>query len=219
MSKNLLYYSSFGGKPSTVFITASALLSSKRFKNDDFDILLYCNDSLYKGLNKFFPGILDGILVWRSYCVYFSAMDESTWSRYDIFSWIDIDNYDNILYLDTDTIVSGDPSILFSLISKSISPVLSIEAKSSFDKVFHGQSLYKLYKKDFSRSKQFCTGVLLFKNCPEVKNVFQDVGLFLGGLFNNLKGILINLLTIFQDLISQSLIISSTKNRLLMLIS
>ena len=58
MSKNLLYYASFGDKNKNLFITASAILSAKKFKNDSFDILLYCDVNFFDSLNKIFPGIL-----------------------------------------------------------------------------------------------------------------------------------------------------------------
>ena len=114
MTRNLLYYSSFGGNLHNLFITASSLLSAKKFKDDSFDILLYCNVSLFEDLNRFFPGILVGIRVWKSYCSYSSPLDELCWTRYDIFSWIDIGNYDNILYLDTDYCLRKTFGFVFS---------------------------------------------------------------------------------------------------------
>ena len=148
MSKNLLYYASFGNKNKNLFITASAILSAKKFKNDSFDILLYCDVDFFDSLNKIFPGISDGIRVWKSYCAYSSLEDEASWARYDIFNWIDIGEYKNILYLDTDTIISGNLLNLFSLLDKkNFYPIFALEENSHPDKSWHGQQLYKLYKK------------------------------------------------------------------------
>ena len=180
MPKNLVYYSSFGSQNKNLFITASAILSAKKFKDDFVDILLYCDKKLVDRLNKFWPGITDGIHVWKSYCVYKSPLDESCWSRYEIFNWIDIEKYNNILYLDTDTIVSGNLSNLFSLLdfkktnklNKKLYPIFANEEGSAPDRSFHGQQIYKLYKKDYLKMKKFSTGVLLFKNCNSVENIF-----------------------------------------------
>ena len=173
MAKNLLYYSSFGNKPSNLFITASAILSSKKFKDESFDILLYCNDECYVGLNKYFPGITKEILVWKSYCSYSSPIDESSWSRYEIFNWIDIDNYEKVLYLDTDTIISGNPSDLFSLPIEKNSPIFVLDEKSHPAISYHGQQLYELFDIDYSKMLGFTTGIILFCNCRYVRRIFK----------------------------------------------
>ncbi len=183
LRKNLLYYSSFGCQNTNLFITASAILSAKKFKDDSFDILLYCDVNMFVCLNKFWPGITDGIRVWKSYYAYTSPFD-ATWSRYEIFNWIDIGEYSNILYLDTDTIVSGKLSNLFSLLDKKLlnlfslfykklSPIFALQEDSPSDKPYHGQQIYKLYKKDYEKMKHFSTGVLLFKKCKSVENIFS----------------------------------------------
>ena len=173
MAKNLLYYSSFGSRPSNLFITAAAILSSKKFKDESFDILLYCNNDCFEGLNKYFPGIAEEILVWKSYCMYSSPLDESCWSRYEIFNWIDIDNYEKVLYLDTDTIISGNPADLFSLFIKKYFPIFALGESSGPDKPFHGQQLYKLFDIDYSKMLHFSTGIILFDNCRYVRRVFK----------------------------------------------
>ena len=181
MPKNLVYYSSFGSHNNNLFITASAILSAKKFKDDFVDILLYCDKKLPNRLNKFWPGITKGIHIWKSYCEYKSSVDESCWSRYEIFNWIDIEKYNNILYLDTDTIVSGNLSNLFSLLdfkkknklNKKLYTIFANEEVSPPDRSFHGQQIYKLHKKDYLKMKKFSTGVLLFKNCYSVENIFS----------------------------------------------
>ena len=184
MPKNLLYYSSFGCQNNNLFITAAAIFSAKKFKDDFFDILLYCDINLFVRLNKFWPGITDGIRVWKSYYAYSSPLDEATWSRYEIFNWIDIGEYNNILYLDTDTIVSGKLSNLFSLLDKKLlnlfslldkklSPIFALEEDSPSYAPYHGQQIYKLYKRDYEKMKHFSTGVLLFKRCKSVENIFS----------------------------------------------
>ena len=171
-SRKLLYYASFGNKTNNIFITAASILSSMKFKDDSYDILLYCDDSILREFRRNFPEILDGIYVWKSYCNYSSPIDESSWARYEIFNWIDINKYDTILYLDTDTVVSGNLSNVFSIIEKNSTPVAAFY-EGLRDGKYHGQQIFNYYGQCYENSKSFTTGVLGFKNCSTVENIFS----------------------------------------------
>ncbi len=177
-SRNLLYYVSFGKRNKNIFLTAASILSSMKFNDNSYDILLYCDKYILREFEKSFPEILNGIYVWRTFCNYTSRMDESCWARYEIFNWIDINKYDNILYLDTDTIVSGNLSTVFLIIEKSLTPIVALSEKSEQGEPYHGQQIYNFYGKRFENSSSFSTGVLGFRNCSTVENIFSNAQKF-----------------------------------------
>jgi len=175
--RNLVYYCSFGPVcPNNIFLTAAAIFSAKRFLSKDLDILLYSNVKLINSLNNFFPGILEGVKIWGADYEYQSALDESSWARYEIFEWIDVQNYSNLLYLDTDTIVTKDFLPIFSIISGNPAPIAAKhELIDGPQSSWYGKQIFDFYGKTYDVEKKmtFTTGILGFKNCASVKNVFS----------------------------------------------
>lgn len=189
--RNLVYYSSFGPVcPNNIFVTAAAIFSAKRFLSKELDILLYSNAKLINSLNDLFPGILEGVKIWAVDYQYESVLDEASWARYEIFDWIDIENYSNFLYLDTDTIVTKDFLPVFSIISENSTPIAAkhefIEAPPSS---WYGKEIFKFYGKayDVEKKMTFTTGILGFKNCSSVKNVFSKAQNFSRNFIQHFK--------------------------------
>lgn len=174
--RNLVYYSSFGPVcPNNIFLTAAAIFSAKRFLSKDLDILLYSNVKLINSLNNLFPGILEGIKVWAVDYEYQIILDEASWARYEIFKWIDAENYSNFLYLDTDTIVTKDFLPIFSIISGNPVPLaVKHELIGGPQSPWYGKQIFDFYGKTYDVEKKmtFTTGALGFKNHTSVKNVF-----------------------------------------------
>jgi len=91
--------------------------------------------------------------------------------KVEIFKFLP-DNYDRYLYLDSDTAVIKDISLGFTMadlhgIAVSPAPHYSLDAFWGFDKIMRLEGVPTLGQ------LQYNTGVIFFKNCAAVKNVFK----------------------------------------------
>ena len=98
---------------------------------------------------------------------------EAKSSRLTIFQDPMIKNYNNILYLDIDIIIAGN---LQDLLNKNLDDKLYVVKAGEISSTYHGRILFDLYETDFDyRTPGFNSGVLLFKNCKTIQNLFQTI--------------------------------------------
>jgi lipopolysaccharide biosynthesis glycosyltransferase len=97
---------------------------------------------------------------------------DSCCSRLRLFEYEHIDLYDNILYLDTDVLINNDMNLLFKQeIDKT---KLYAIVEGTINGCYWGSDLFDLTKVDNSITG-FSSGVLYFKNSPEIRELFSVI--------------------------------------------
>lgn len=100
-------------------------------------------------------------------------------SRFDIFNFDITNKYQNILYLDTDIIINNDINKIFE-ICKEDKLYASYESGFKIDDPIHGNNWGKRLFTEIELNKiedknGFNSGILLFKNGPNVRKVFNNL--------------------------------------------
>ena len=95
-------------------------------------------------------------------------------ARLDIFSLSSVSNYNKILYLDIDILIKHDIRVIFDLIKDDILYVLE-EGNIDHDSDFWGKTLFGDEIHNYIDKTAFTTGILLFKNCPQIKDLFCKI--------------------------------------------
>lgn len=96
-------------------------------------------------------------------------------SRLDWFSLSSSFKYANVLYLDTDIIINGPISPVFSICKEDLLYVLEEGLLTWPDDYYGGISLFgdEIYK--YSDISAFTSGILLFKSCVKIKWLFNKI--------------------------------------------
>jgi len=104
----------------------------------------------------------------------YNTIDTACKARLDIFKFKCISKYNKILYLDTDIIIKGDINKVFDICTENVLYVLeegTIDCKSDY----WGKSLFGNRVNKYSDKSAFTSGILLFKNCNEIKYLFKKI--------------------------------------------
>lgn len=106
----------------------------------------------------------------------YNTIDSACKARLDLFEYELIDNYDKILYLDTDILVQKNINFLFNLIEENKIYAYG-EGDISNDKedFFGGKTLFKNEANNYPDKSAFNSGVMLFNNCLEIKDLFKTI--------------------------------------------
>ena len=112
---------------------------------------------------------------------------QATWARYNISNHCDLRAYSHILYLDPDVWVNADLTPLLAALAtatKSTQPLLAyrdnpngpINVLSQTGQIYYGGLMFARHDPDNKHlnTAGFSTGVLFFRNCPEVFSLFAD---------------------------------------------
>ena len=143
--------------------------------NANTDIIIYTSTDFANKIKK--TELFSNKIVFQINDEY-NNLDNVCKSRLDIFDFTIISNYEKILYTDIDVIVMNDINDMFD---KCTTPLLYAKKESSIDNEydFYGKSffqqdgdMFEMYNKDMSA---FSSGVLLFKNCDIIKNLFYEI--------------------------------------------
>ena len=113
----------------------------------------------------------------------YTSIQQACVSRLDLFRLLDElmhtkrpSGYSKILYLDTDIIVKRPLTPLFELAKKNV--LYTLEEGSIVNKSpnFWGGNLFSDAERAIHADKSaFTSGILLFKNCPEIRNLFDVI--------------------------------------------
>ena len=95
-------------------------------------------------------------------------------ARFDLFNLPCTVNYDKILYLDIAVLVKGDINAVFNVCNEDTLHVLEETEKNSITN-FCGKALFVNEMNNYSNKTIFTTGVLLFKNCEKIKDLFDKI--------------------------------------------
>lgn len=112
--------------------------------------------------------------------VYFQVLEKpynvfiSTVLRYEIFAWDKIHDYEKLLYIDTDILINGELSEVFSLATDPTKLYTFREGPISHD-FWGGNEIFDFQDKDKEIDPStigFCTGVMLFYKNDVIQKIF-----------------------------------------------
>lgn len=189
MPRNLIYACIFMNK-NYIHLLKIALQSMQKFgdKPADTDILIIteeqCNDDIVdmaeRGNIK-----LDTFLLKGHDTIFLAAL-----ARAFIFQYPRIDEYDRILYLDTDIIVSNSLSLI---LNKDPGTKLCGMREGRIGHEWWGGDVFFDFTKVDKDTEAFSTCVLYFKNCREMKVLFNKIHESVITIYPTLEGIPITL--------------------------
>jgi hypothetical protein len=173
-----LVYFVIGGHPDYSLLLESCVKSIRAFpENDDIDILVMCNEN-YSQYIKHLPVKIhirdtkDDVI-------------SIIWSRFDIFSVSNIREYEVVLYLDSDIIVTGDLHPLFQKVTKSNILYIKPEYEGDNVGIFHKEIYYSRVDKPYTEEQVkhfndnniyvFNSGTFLFKPSSEFEKDFNEL--------------------------------------------
>jgi hypothetical protein len=104
------------------------------------------------------------------------SKEDACCSRLDVFDFPQIINYCRIIYLDTDVIVLKKLQPIFHLAKEEkLYALKECENILEFDSEYFGKSLFGSEIYDYRDKSGFNSGVLLFRNCQSIKNLFNII--------------------------------------------
>ena len=150
------------------------LKSYSQFGNvaDKADYLIICSPKFKDAIQRFFNKLNIKGKIWVLNPV---NKFEACYYRLKIFDYPDIDQYDKILYLDTDLIICNDLNTILDIDLKEVLYSYADDDKTISD-WGHGNIIFEELNIDFNpKQKAFSTAVLYFLNCKRIKKLFNDV--------------------------------------------
>jgi predicted O-methyltransferase YrrM len=104
----------------------------------------------------------------------YDNLDKACKSRLDLFNLSSIQNYEKIIYLDTDILIKGNINNIFDICKEDI--LYALEEGTIDSKLdYWGTSLFKDEANNYEDKTAFCSGILLFKNCSKIKELFEII--------------------------------------------
>ena len=170
MSRNLIYLCVF-------YNTDYILLLQEVFRSIDrcggvdetTDIVIFTHPTFQTQIQA---AATESNLTVYFFFIEFNTLFHSAMARLFLYEWVPIWNYDKVLYLDTDLLINGVLRRMFELPIES-GKLYALE-EGTIGHSFWGGDLF-----DFSvwdpEMPGFTSGVLLFKNTVEIKNLFVSV--------------------------------------------
>lgn len=157
-----------------LLLLESIFLYSDILYTNDTEILIYTNKIFYDHILKH-P-------LHQKYSKYihfqlrnFVSKSEICRARLDIFKFDITKKYKKILYLDTDIIIKGNLSQIFDIACDEILYTLE-EGTIDSDTNYWGKYLFKKSEMESTKNKSaFSSGILLFKNCKPIQDLFDEI--------------------------------------------
>lgn len=177
--KKLVYLSVFHNEQYLnmlrLFVESLALSETD---TNNFDILIFTQDNMVNEIRKIFEDFNIEVRIECMNLIYsemklnqsnqmINILDASQISL-RIWELNEVHEYDTFLYLDTDVIITGD---LNQILNADLENKLYAEQQRKIRCSDQGRQFFDFSKID-RKTSGFCAGVLLFKNCNEMKNLF-----------------------------------------------
>ena len=105
----------------------------------------------------------------------YNSIEKACNARLDLFNLQSIVNYNKILYLDTDILVKDQINKVFNIIKYNILYVLEEGLLTDNDEFYGGKSLFQSEINNYNDITAFTSGILLFNNCEQIKNLFNKI--------------------------------------------
>ena len=111
------------------------------------------------------------------WCLNIQTLFDAAAARLHIFKFPNIGAYDKILYLDTDILVSSNINLIFDLpIERG---TIYAGKNMTLSSPYHGSQFYANPPEVDLSQPAFCTGILLFRNCPALHTLFESTVKFI----------------------------------------
>lgn len=167
--KNILYTCVFSNKH-FIKLLELLLISIKEFGNlkNDIDILVLTHPDFKNDIEKLCQNIKINVII---YCMDFNTVPEAKSARLYIFNIPFIDNYDKILYVDTDIIITNDLQNIFKY---EITDKLYVVEECDISGDYFGKEFFNFNEID-PKTPAFNSGVLYFKPCETIKVLFKEI--------------------------------------------
>jgi predicted O-methyltransferase YrrM len=104
----------------------------------------------------------------------YNNIDRACKARLDLFELSSIKNYNKILYLDTDILVKDDINKVFDVCKEDILYVLE-EGEIEHVGEYWGRILFGNEINNYKDKSAFTSGIILFNNCKNIKNLFYNI--------------------------------------------
>lgn len=170
--KNLIYFT-VGCDPEYIQLTRLCLETIARHNSlENIDILIMCDEEYAPYVRATIPYFVKISITEPNSNAMITSMRKT-----EIFQYPFINEYDKILYLDSDIVVLGDITPLFKEYLED--DILYVKSeKGELDTLFHGLQHYT--DEDLARFKVqgqfgFSAGHFLFKNSPTMKKHFRNI--------------------------------------------
>ena len=145
-----------------LLLTSMSLYSSR----ESFEFLVLTSPDFKEGINEISEKL--GLKINLMF-INLSTIFEAACARLRIFDYSEIHKYNNILYLDTDIIIKGDLTPIFSL---NIENKLYGLGHGEISSLNFGKQFFNVTNTDFNTSG-INSGTLLFKNCLSIRDLFS----------------------------------------------
>lgn len=96
-------------------------------------------------------------------------------ARLDFFYLKSASKFDKVLYLDTDIVVKGDVQRVFRVCQEDVLYVLEEGKLTDPDGIYGGKTLFGDELGKYADATAFTSGILLFRNGPTIKNLFDRI--------------------------------------------
>lgn len=166
--KNLVYFCVFYNE--NYFKLLALLLKSLKFysKQTNFDLLIVTNNEFKHKIYELCSNLNIYISI---YCINFTTIFQAACARLFIFDYENIDQYTNILYLDTDIIIKQDLTPIFNLELKDV--LYGLECGTIASPSFGSQ--FFDFNTISSSTSGINSGTLLFKNSATIRDLFTRI--------------------------------------------
>jgi len=175
-NKYLVYFCVFHNKgylDLLEYLLLSLQLFSKNY--DSIEYLILTSESMVEHVNALVKKLEIPLLI---KLFNFQSEHEAGCARLHIFEYEHIHEYSKILYLDTDIIIQGD---LMKILDCLQEDVLYAKNEHTINGIGHGGLFFDFTKYD-RNTPSLNSGVLLFKNSPLIKSVFDDINMHISNL-------------------------------------
>jgi FkbM family methyltransferase len=148
------------------------LESYQRTGNTTNKYLIITSPVYKKRIQAFFDKYeIDGDI----WCLNVFTQFDACCARLHIFSYSDIDKYENLLYLDCDVLITNPIDPIFDIQLEEKLYAMSFE-DANVDDWGNGGYLFKENKVDIAKDRTtFSSCIMLFKNCERIKSLFSDI--------------------------------------------
>ena len=168
--KNLIYTCVFVNRK-YVNLLELLLTSIKLYGKVDFektDILVFTDKDLHPSIEAIAKKLEIPL---KYFFLTISTKWQASCARLELFSYEFVNQYDTILYLDTDILIHKNMNTLLNLELKN--DKLYAMGEGYIGSLYWGSQFFDAVKSTLNRSTPaFCAGVLLFKNSPEMRDLF-----------------------------------------------
>ena len=170
--KNLVYFCAFcnAGYGELLVLLLESLRSKGSFDANNTDLLLITSPNLVDGIVQKISSLNFSlnILTLDIYDILSAAC-----ARLLIFKTMNLENYDKLLYLDTDILINSSINKILDL------PIdddkLYVGAEMTLDSYYHGKQFYSDLPQVDLTQPAFSSSVLYFKNSPKIKELFDAI--------------------------------------------